>query len=286
MEWPRLGRVSYINCLPVFHALEEGLVEVPARVCAHHPSQLNRMFREGSLEVTAISSIEYARQQEDCLILPDLSISADGPVRSVALVSREPMERMAGKRISLTPYSATSVVLLQVLLQRFYRVESRFFTRPPDAPVWWDEPDASLVIGDEALREIQQAGGYHVYDLAAEWKRWTGRPMVFALWVARPDFARRQPELLAAIWQGMLASKRWGKEHPGELVARAEHLASLPETVLADYFRCLRFDLDWDHVDGLMYFYRCAAECGLLDPALTLNIWGKEDDRCYRVQSA
>lgn len=286
MEWPRLGRVSYINCLPVFHALEEGLVEVPAKVCAHHPSQLNRMFREGSLEVTAISSIEYARQQEDCLILPDLSIAADGPVRSVALVSRGPVELLAGKRISLTPYSATSVVLLQVLLQRFYRVEGRFFTRPPGAPVWWDEPDASLVIGDEALREIQQAGGYHVYDLAAEWKRWTSRPMVFALWVARPDFARQQPERLAAIWQGMLASKRWGEEHPGELVTRAGHLTSLPETVLADYFRCLRFDLDWDHVDGLMYFYRCAAECGFLDPALTLNIWGKEDDRCYRVQSA
>lgn len=286
MERPRLGRVSYINCLPVFHAIEEGLVDVPARLCAHHPSQLNAMFREGSLEVTAISSIEYARQQEGCLILPGLSIAADGPVRSVALVSRLPVDRLAERRISLTPYSATSVVLLKVLLHRFYRFNARFFTRPPGSPAWWGEPDASLVIGDEALREVYQAGSLHVYDLADEWKRWTGRPMVFALWVARSDFARRQPEQLAAIWKGMIASKKWGQDHSKELVARARSLTSLPEMILADYFRCLQFDMNWDHVDGLMYFYRCAAECGLIRPSAALNIWGKEDDRSYRVQSA
>ncbi|NPV74201.1 MAG: menaquinone biosynthesis protein [Pelotomaculum sp.] len=286
MERPRLGRVSYINCLPVFHAIEEGLVEVPARLCAHHPSQLNAMFREGLLEVTAVSSIEYARQQESCLILPGLSIASDGPVRSVALLSRLPAGRLAGRRISLTPYSATSVVLLKVLLQRFCGVKALFFTRPPGSPAWWGEPDASLVIGDEALMEVNRAGSLHVYDLGEEWKRWTGRPMVFALWVARPDFARRQPRQLAAIWKGMISSKKWGQEHHEELVARAKSLTSLPEAVLSDYFRCLKFDLNWDHLDGLMYFYRCAAECGLAEPSAVLNIWGKEDDRCYRIQSA
>lgn len=286
MEWPRLGRVSYINCLPVFYAIEEGLVKVPARLCAFHPNQLNRMFREGLLEVTAISSTEYARRQEGCLILPDLSISADGPVRSVALVSRVPADRLAGASISLTPHSATSVMLLQVLLRRFYNIEAGFFTRPDGAPVWWNEPDAALVIGDEALREVSRAGGCYIYDLAGEWKRWTGRPMVFALWVARPDFARQKPEQLTAIWQGMLKSKKVGQENPAELVARAGALVELPEAVLADYFRCLQYDLGWSHVDSLMYFYRCAAECGLIKPAVTLNIWGKENDRCYRVQSA
>lgn len=286
MERPLLGYVSYINCLPVFYAVEEGLVKVPAELYAHHPSQLNKMFREGLLEVTAISSIEYTRQQESCLILPDFSISADGPVRSVALVSRLPAGKLAGRRISLTPYSATSVVLLQVLLQKFYGVEACFFTRPPGASVWWDSPDASLVIGDEALREVRESDGLYIYDLAEEWKRWTGRLMVFAMWVAVPDFARRCPEQLAAIWRGMLTSKKWGRKNLDEIIARAKCLTELPEAVLDDYFHCLQYDLGWDHLDSLMYFYHCAAECGLIKPSTVLNIWGKENDRCYRVQSA
>ncbi|HOV79941.1 MAG TPA: menaquinone biosynthesis protein [Bacillota bacterium] len=286
MERPLLGYVSYINCLPVFYAVEEGLVKVPAELYPHHPSHLNRMFGEGLLQVTAISSVEYTRQQEGCLILPDFSISADGPVRSVALVSRLPAGKLAGGRISLTPYSATSVVLLQVLLQKFYGVEASYFTRPPGAPVWWDGPDASLVIGDEALKVVHNSEGFYVYDLAGEWKRWTGRLTVFAVWVAAPGFARRYPEQLSAIWRGMLASKKWGRKHPGEIVARAKCLTELPEAVLDDYFQCLQYDLGWDHLDSLMYFYHCAAECGLIKPSTVLNIWGKENDWCYRVQSA
>lgn len=286
MKWPRLGYVSYINCLPVFCAMQEGLVKVPARLCAHHPSQLNSMFREGLLEVTAISSIEYTRQPENCLVLPDLSIAADGPVRSVAMVSRLPVEQLAGRRVSLTPHSATSVVLLKLLMHRFYNIKANFFTRPPATPVWWDQPDASLVIGDEALQEINQGSGLYVYDLASEWKRWTGRPMVFAFWVTTSDFARKYPEQLTAIWRGMLIAKKWGQKNPEKLVDRAGSVTELPEAVLTDYFKCLQHDLGWHHIDSLMYFYHCAAECGLVKPAVALNIWGKENDRCYRVQSA
>ncbi|NLI13084.1 menaquinone biosynthetic enzyme MqnA/MqnD family protein [Pelotomaculum propionicicum] len=287
MELPRLGYVSYINCLPVFCAMQEGLVKVPARLCSHHPSRLNSMFREGLLDVTAISSIEYTRQPENCLVLPDLSIASDGPVRSVAMVSRVPVELLAGRTVSLTPHSATSVMLLKLLLHKFYNIKVDFFTRPPAASVWWDQPDAALVIGDEALQEINQAGGgLHVYDLGAEWKRWTGRPMVFALWVTTRDFAQKYPEQLTAIWRGMLTAKKWGLKNPEKLVARAKSATELSEEVLTDYFKCLQHDLSWHHIDSLMYFYHCAAECGLVKPAVALHIWGKENDRFYRVQSA
>ncbi|MCL4515895.1 MAG: menaquinone biosynthesis protein [Firmicutes bacterium] len=286
MEQPLVGRVSYLNCLPVFQALETGLVEMPAEILADHPSRLNQMFREGRLQVTAISSIEYARQEEGCLVLPHLSISADGPVRSVALLSKIPIEKLPGKTISLTPYSATSVVLLQLLMKRFYHAEGNFFTRPAGSQVWWNNPDAALVIGDEALQAVHQTGEHYIYDLAEEWKRWTGRKMVFALWVARPQFAREHPARLAAIWQGMDLSKKWGQEHPGEVVERGRSLTNLPAPVLTDYFHRLQYDLDWGHLDGLMYFYRLALECGLLERAASLHIWGREDDRYYRIQSA
>src|SRR5256885_8655845 len=44
--------------------------------------------------------------------------------------------------------------------------------------------EAVLVIGDPALK-LAAAGTYaHRYDLGAEWKRWTGKPFVFAVWAA------------------------------------------------------------------------------------------------------
>ncbi len=297
MELPLVGRVSYINCLPVFQALESGLVDIPARILADHPSRLNQMFREGRLQVTAISSIEYARQEGRSLVLPHLSISADGPVRSVVLISKMPMEELGGKTISLTPYSATSVALLRILAQKFYQVDVSFITRPAGSGVWWNDPEAALVIGDEALQTVHQAGRtgptgalhagrLYLYDLAEEWKRWTGRKMVFALWVARPEFARQYPAHLAAVWQGMISSKKWGQEHPAEIVDRGHSLTSLPAAVLADYFSRLQHELDWGHLDGLMYFYRLAWECGLLERPVSLRIWGREDDGYYLIQSA
>ena len=53
LEKPRLGRVRYINCLPIFYPLEKGLIKLPARIVADHPSQLNSMLAAGDLEVTA-----------------------------------------------------------------------------------------------------------------------------------------------------------------------------------------------------------------------------------------
>ena len=48
--------------------------------------------------------------------------------------------------------------------------------------------EARLVIGDAALVLSDERSGVtypYAYDLGLEWKRWTGLPFVFAVWVAR-----------------------------------------------------------------------------------------------------
>ncbi len=55
------------------------------------------------------------------------------------------------------------------------------------------EHDAALLIGDVALvegqirREVAGRGKPYVFDLATEWRAWTGLPFVFAVWAARAD---------------------------------------------------------------------------------------------------
>lgn len=286
MEWPRLGRVSYLNCLPVFHALETGRVEVPARIVAAHPSALNESFRQGELEVTAVSSLAYGEMAEEALVLPDLSISSNGKVMSVALASHLPVEELGGEPLSLTPYSATSVVLLQLLLRRLYHVSPSLFTRPRGSPPDWGKPQALLTIGDECLRVTREGRFPYLYDLGEEWRRLTGKRMVFALWVARKEFARSSPDQLAGIWQALQLSKEWGRKHPGACVAvGAERLEVEPE-FMEEYFAALDHDLDWPHLEGLLTFYRLAYAEGFLPRPVTMEIWGREDAGNYRLQSA
>lgn len=281
-----MGRVSYLNCLPLFYPIEAGRVSVPAKIFADHPAVLNAAFQRGELEVTAVSSLAYGQFAGEALVLPGLSISCRGRVGSVLLASRLPAEDLEGRPLSLTPYSATSVVLLRILMKRWYGVTPTYFTRPAGSPPEWEAPDAFLTIGDEAL-EIARSGRFpHIYDLGEEWLRFTGKPMVFALWVVRKDFAAAEPEKLAAVWHALQEAKLWSRTHPGALAAAgADRLGVEPEFV-EDYFTLLNYDLEWIHLEGLMTFYRLALLDGYLTRPVVLEIWGGEHEGNYRLESA
>lgn len=93
---PRVGRVGYINCFPIFYPLEKGLIKLSAQIVADHPSNLNSLLAAGDIEMTAVSSIAYAHQCSSCVVLPDLAIASDGAVWSVALLSRVPLSQLEG----------------------------------------------------------------------------------------------------------------------------------------------------------------------------------------------
>lgn len=286
MECLRLGRVSYINCLPLFYAIETGQVVLPAKIVADHPAVLNRAFQQGELAVTAISSLAYGNLMEEALVLPGLSISCHGPVGSVLLASRLPVEELTGCRVSLTPYSATSVVLLRILMERFYHVSPCFFTRPAGTIPGWEMPDAVLTIGDEALQLAQKGSYPFIYDLGAEWKKFTGKPMVFALWAVRREFAAVCPEGLLSMWKALQSAKDWGRKHPRTLAAVGAQRLGLAPDFMEKYFALLNYDLDWLHLEGLLTFYRLAYDMGLLPLPTVLDVWGKENEGHYRLQSA
>ncbi len=76
----RLGRIGYINCYPVYGAIDRGLVPLPADLVTGTPSELNDLLAAGELDVSVVSAVEYARNARDYVLLPDLAISCDGPV--------------------------------------------------------------------------------------------------------------------------------------------------------------------------------------------------------------
>src|SRR5919109_1521931 len=197
----RVGRIPYVNCYPVYGAIDRGIVPLAAELVDGVPTALNRQMAAGTLDVSVISAVEYARHADRYLLLPDLAISCDGPVRSVALFSKRPAEDLGGRRVVVSRSSMTSAALLELLFEHVWRVRPEFV--PGDAELsdlgqLDAEPhDARLVIGDAAL-------------LRAARKAWTELPFVFAVWVAQRATASEQA--LAAC-AALRASRDWGLRH-------------------------------------------------------------------------
>lgn len=261
----RVGRIPYINCYPVYGGIDRGIVPLDGHLIDGLPTTLNRRMAAGELDVSVVSAVEYARDATRYLLLPELGITSDGPVRSVMLFARQHPSTLGGKRVLVSRSSMTSVALLELLFEHVWRCRPEFI--PGDAELidlarFDDEPhDARLVIGDAALRIFDEAnqGGrwaeqYPVRcDLGAEWKAWTGLPFVFAVWVAQ----RTAPVHDAmAAHASLLASRDWGLAHLDQLAAQAALATSVPRATCLDYFQGLDYRLSYPHLAGLTEFFR------------------------------
>ena len=73
----RLGYLDFINCLPVYYGILEGKVDINAQIIKGFPNQLNSLLAAGDLDISPISSIEYARHQDEYLLLPDICLNSE-----------------------------------------------------------------------------------------------------------------------------------------------------------------------------------------------------------------
>lgn len=258
----RVGRIPYINTYPVYGAVDRGIVALDAVMVDGVPSALNAQMAAGTLDVSVISAVEYAMHAERYLLLPDLAITSDGPVRSVMLFSKRPVADLDGARVLVSRSSMTSVELLGLLFRERWGVTPQLV--PADAEsadiAHFDAEahDARLVIGDAALllssgtNPVSRAYPHHV-DLGQEWKEWTGLPFVFAVWVAQ----RTTPVADALrVHAGLIASRDWGMQHLPELAAQAASATGVPQDTCARYFSGLDYRLSLPHLRGLTEFYR------------------------------
>jgi chorismate dehydratase len=261
----RVGRIGYINCYPVYGAIDRGVVALPAELVTGTPSELNDLLVAGELDVSVISAVEYARHAKDLVLLPDLAISCDGPVRSVALFSKRPAERLDGATVLLSASSRTSVYLLELLCRDVWGVRPRCAQVRAEASdldgLSRLPHDAVLVIGDPALLLGARHDYAWRYDLGEEWKRWTGLPFVFALWAAR---RAADPAAVQRAHRALLASRAWGLQHLDLLAETAAGACNVPRATCVEYFTGLDYALGSKHLGGLTDFFRRLAAEGLV----------------------
>ncbi len=261
----RLGRIPYINCYPVYGAIDRGRVSVPAELVTGTPAELNDLLVAGELDVSVISAVEYARHAKDLVLLPGLAISCDGPVRSVVLFSKTEVGRLDGRTVLLTASSRTSVALLELLLRDVWKVRPRFAAvraEASDLEHLAELPhEAVLVIGDPALLLAARSAYPYRYDLGDEWKRWTGLPFVFAVWAARRDADAHAVE---RIHRALLESRAWGLSHLDDLARAAAAATHVPEAECRAYLGGLDYECTYKHLAGLTDFFRRLAAVGIV----------------------
>ncbi len=243
----RLGRMAYINTLPVDWGLVHSPLAKVVKVYRGTPTTLNRLLAEGKLDVSAVSSVAAIEHAEEWMVLDHLCIGCRGEVGSVILQSDRPVEELNGSSIAVTAASATAARLLGVLLAQHWKVEVDLVAQDRLAP-------ARLLIGDTALRAAQCGSAGFIYDLGLAWKDFTGQDFVFGLWCVRREFVREYPQETRALYHLLQTSHAMGRAHREGVIAEASPITGLNGPTLHTYFEKLVYELDHGLWQGLIGF--------------------------------
>lgn len=277
----RVGHIQFLNCYPLYFGLEQRSAgslaadrapggTAPFELVPGVPTDLNRMVAAGTIDFGPVSSIAYAYNQRSLALSRRLSISSRGAVDSIQLVARRPVEQI--ESVALTPQSATSVMLLKVLMKLRYEREVDYteLLLAPEEEL--REHDAVLLIGDQGLEAMYfPLPGARRYDLGDLWYEWQGLPMVFAVWAARLDFLRRYPDRLLAVEEELVQAIEYSRANVSALVQRALGKYRFGRSCLERYFGVLHYGFEPVYQAGLERFYRLAYEAGEIPDAPPLR---------------
>ena len=285
----RIGRIFYLNLYPIFHGLDETVRDGRYVYLDGHPALVNKELRGGGVDASPSSSIVYLKNPEDFSLIEGHSISADGPIRSIYLFSRYPIEELGGRLIGVTNQTETSAALLRIILKKFHSVDCEIRVTALTAVKALDKIGqkldkggagklgAYLAIGDDAMRawkklwEEQSPGSpggqgafpLLVYDLGVIWRDNTGLPFVFALWIARKDRVAEKMRAFEQFRRDLDRAKDYALSH-FEDAARQQPVRELSRKEVIEYWGGITYGLGPSEKKGLRLFGKYARELGLL----------------------
>ncbi len=258
MKTKKIGAVSYLNTVPLIEGLQN--LAPDYQVCLDLPSRLATRLAAGELDVALIPTVEALRAPH-YRIISDACIACCGPVWSVKILSRVPLEQV--RSISLDEGSRTSVALTKILLHRRFGIEPEYQTLRMQDDFRTTTSDAVLIIGDRAMH-FSYAGFPYVFDLGEVWYDWTKLPFVFAVWAARAD-ADWTDEELGRLSHVFSRSRNQGLAAAMQISARCAGTYGLTLEQCRKYLTWhLHYHLGSAEKQGLKLFSEYAAEMALI----------------------
>ena len=196
-----IGSVPYLNEKPLTRwftrtdAGKDSGIEVIYAV----PSELARLLAAGEIAAALVSSFEYFRTP-GYMIVPGVSISGQDTIESVRAFAKVPWRRI--ESLALDTSSLTSVALLKILLAEQLDSYPAFLHAAPDLDNMLAQADACLLIGDKGMQA--NGTGLNVLDLGHAWRRLTGLPFVYAVWLGQKE------NITPHLVQSLATAKAWG----------------------------------------------------------------------------
>lgn len=236
----KVGAVSYLNTKPLIYGIKNHPVIHEIELTEEYPSLLAQKLIDGSIDVGLVP-VAIIPHLKEWHIVSDYCIGCDGPVASVCLFSKVPMEEI--EKVYLDYQSRTSVMLLKILLKEFWQKDVEFVEAASEE--YRDQirgTTAGLVIGDRALE--QKHHSEYGYDLGAAWKDHTGLPFVFAAWISNK-------ELPGGFVERFNEANRDGLSNLEKVI---EHHSFTSIDLKEYYQKHISYTLDANKKEGLHFF--------------------------------
>ena len=249
----RISVVQYLNSVPLIWGMLHGRQQGKHELHFATPANCADAVRDGKADVGIIPVIEYHRM-DHMQIIAGISIASKSRVRSVLLLSKVPIEKI--QSVAVDTSSRTSSAFLRILMGKFYSRTVNLIPSAPRPEEMLRQADAALVIGDPAFT---YRGSAQVYDLATEWKKFTGLPFVFAFWAGNAD------KNLSLYRKDFVESREFGLAHVDDIAAEyALKLHIEPADVKVYLTENIDYSLDEENCRGLRLFFKLARETGII----------------------
>ncbi|MEJ6979927.1 menaquinone biosynthesis protein [Pedobacter sp. P351] len=167
----RVSAVSYTNTKPFVYGLQQSGILDKIDLSLDIPSDCAKKLIDNQVDIGLIP-VAALLNVPGYEIISDYCIGADGAVNSVFIFSDKPINEI--KTIRLDLQSRTSNALAKVLLKNYWKLSPEYITS--------NSADAFVEIGDRTFGKKDKYS--FVYDLAEEWKNFTGLQFAFAVWAS------------------------------------------------------------------------------------------------------
>lgn len=172
----RVSAVSYTNTKPFVYGLQHAGILKKIDLSLDIPSDCAQKLIENKTDIGLIP-VAALLDIPGYSIISNYCIGANGAVNSVFIFSDKPIHEI--KSIRLDTQSRTSNALAKILLKNYWKVS-------PDVTTD-DQADAFVEIGDRTFGKKNSF--QFVYDLAEEWKNFTGLEFAFAVWASNKSIS-------------------------------------------------------------------------------------------------
>lgn len=262
-----LGIHDFINSQPLLEPLRKRASEAGLKISIDSPAQLADQLARGKLDMAMIPTIEYLKNADRLLLLPDISISSRGTVGTVLLASKVPVNAI--RTLTLDNRSRTSIALLRVLYSKVFPADLKLTRQDPDPEKMLSDNDAALIIGDPALGFSKE--GVSIQDLSEEWFARTGKTFMHAVMAVRENI-----KVEGQIIQTLLDAKQEGLQNLDAIAKTQATKTGQPLSLLLDYLKNkIRYDFGVEEMEGVIQFQSECYKVGLIAEQYPLRFVGR-----------